>query len=240
MLTRLVVPTPPLEATLVEGLRSGAYAGEPIGFNSTRQALDTIGQAAAWECTVVAALHTVVKPLLADAPVSLKEFMRHAMATAAACKVVAECNGVPHHDMYLAGLFHNVGVPILAHAFPADYSQIVSTLMGSNLELQSEEERVLSFDHQEVGSLFLMTVPLPDSTWQAAAQHHQPGFQIEPATAAVRVCSSLAHQVGCSLGLANAAPQISSGDIAAIGVTDEALPRLLNTVATAANLADRI
>lgn len=239
MLSRLVVPSPELSRTIEAGLQTGLYTGEPVSFPSLREAFDAIGSPMAWEICMMGALDCMSRALLRGSEISHKEFLRHSMATAAGARSIARHHGMPELTFYLAGLFHDIGIPLLAHARFDDYNQFPAMLMGSAMSLEALEQRQFGFDHQEVGSTFLMTLTAPDAVWQTAAQHHFDGFISHPVISAVRISANVSHQVGCTLGFANAPAAMPPHCLTDVGLDETALVSLAGELAAAAGRADR-
>ncbi len=239
MLSRLVVPSPELSRIIENGLQTGLYTGEPVTFPTLRDAFDAMGSPLSWEICMMGALDCMSRALLRGSDMSHKEFLRHSMATAAGARSIARHHGMPELTFYLSGLFHDIGIPLLAHAKPDDYNQFPRMLMGSAMSLEHLEQRHFGFDHQEVGSTFLMTLTAPDAVWQTAAQHHFDGFISHPVISAVRISANVSHQVGCTLGIANAPPAMPPHCLTDVGLDETALVSLAGELATAAGLADR-
>lgn len=240
MITRLVVPTPEFESTIKNGLKAGIYTEEPIEFTDLRQAFSAIDQETTWELTIKAGLETISRPLLNQSGLSLKEFLRHSFATAAGCASIAEFLDLPKHQFIVAGLFHNIGIPVLANSFPDSYKTFQNVLPGSSTFLEDLERNEFGFTHEDAGAVFLMAATSPDNSWKSASNHHSPDETNDLITASVRVCSNVAHQVGCTLGFANACNKLHPSLIPGIGLTDHALSKIASAMATASNQASKI
>lgn len=235
MITRLVVPSPEFEANIKEGLRKGIYTDEPVDFPDLRQAFAALDQQMSWEIAVTAGLETLVKPMLKDKGISTREFMRHALATAAGCGVIATHLDLPKQNFIVSGLYHNIGIPVLLNSFPEDYNQIIEQATGSNQQIELLERDAFGFTHEDVGSVFLMACTFPDNAWRTASSHHSPEFADDLLVASVRLCSNIAHQVGCTLGLANGCNSIHPNLISSIGLNDSAMSEMANRMAFAAS-----
>jgi HD-like signal output (HDOD) protein len=80
------------------------------------------------------------------------------------------CNISPD-QAYMAGLFHECGVPILMQRFPG-YCKAFRLGEGHNWPDFREEDRCLSTDHTVVGYLVARHWNLPDFVCQAVRYHH--------------------------------------------------------------------
>lgn len=240
MITRLVVPTPEFEANIRNGLKSGIYSPEPIDFEDLRQAFAAFDQPTTWEIAVTAGLESIVRPLLARTPISTPEFLRHSLATAAGCGVIAEYLGHPKGPFLVAGLYHNVGLAVMANKSPDIYTQFVANVSGSNQTIEELESSEFGFTHEDAGSVFLMAATFPDYVWKSASDHHSPENTSDLVAASVRVCANIAHQVGCTIGLANGCNAIHPTLIPRIGLKESAMGVMAQKMADAAMKASKL
>jgi|GEM_PF-2494538 len=234
MITRLVVPTPEYENNIKRGLKKGIYTDEPIDFPDLRQAFSALDQPTSWEIAVTGGLETIVRPMLKDQAISAKEFLRHALATAAGCGVIANHLNLPKQQFIVAGLYHNIGIPVLVNSFSSTYFNFFEQLSGSSLTLENLEREEFGFSHEDAGSAFLMACTFPDNAWRSAAGHHENDHTNDLICASVRLCSNIAHQVGCTLGIANTCNSLHPSLISAIGLNESAMSEMANCMASAA------
>jgi hypothetical protein len=240
MITRLVVPAPEFEEAIKSGLKAGAYTDEPIEFVDLRQAFAAFENATTWEIVIKAGLETIARQLLKTSGLSTREFMRNSSATAAGCSTIAAHLDLPKPPFMVAGLFHNIGIPVLANYFPDSYKTFQNALPGSNTLLEDLERNEFGFTHEDAGALFLMNSISPDSTWQGAANHHSSEETSDLVSATIRVRSNVAHQVGCTLGFANSCNKLHPSLIPGIGLNDHALAQMTQAMANASHQASKI
>lgn len=93
-----------------------------------------------------------------------------ALSSVVAGKVISACNISPD-QAYMAGLFHECGVPILMQRFP-DYCKAFRLGEGRNWPNFREEDRHFNTDHAVVGYLVARHWSLPDFICQAIRYHH--------------------------------------------------------------------
>ncbi len=87
-----------------------------------------------------------------------------------AAKQLSACNISPD-QAYMAGLFHECGVPILMQRFP-EYCKAFRLGEGQNWPDFREEDRRFNTDHTVVGYLVAKYWHLPDFICQAVRYHH--------------------------------------------------------------------
>ncbi len=86
-------------------------------------------------------------------------------------KQISACN-IAVDQAYMAGLFHECGVPILMQRFP-DYCQSFRLNQGSNWPDFKEEDKRFNTDHCVVGFMVTKHWNLPEFICQAVRHHHE-------------------------------------------------------------------
>lgn len=76
----------------------------------------------------------------------------------------------PNGSEYLAGLLRDVGWPLLAHFFPAEFHEIFS----SPRPMAEAEKRLFPFGHAAIASAICARSSMPLRVVNAVAQHHAP------------------------------------------------------------------
>lgn len=87
-----------------------------------------------------------------------------------AAKQISACN-IAVDQAYMAGLFHECGVPILMQRFP-EYCQSFRLNQGSNWPDFHDEDKRFNTDHTVVGFLVTRHWSLPEFICQAVHYHH--------------------------------------------------------------------
>ena len=77
--------------------------------------------------------------------------------------------------VYMAGLFHDCGIMLLAKRFP-DYIEKITKGLKANLFIEKVEEENFNCNHSAVGCLVARSWKLPDLVCQAVRYHHQEDF----------------------------------------------------------------
>jgi len=88
-----------------------------------------------------------------------------------AAKQLSACN-IAVDQAFMAGLFHECGVPILMQRFP-DYCQTFRLNQGSNWPDFHDEDKRFNTDHTVVGFLVTKHWNLPEFICQAVRFHHE-------------------------------------------------------------------
>lgn len=125
------------------------------------------------------------------------------LASVIAYERVSVCNIFPE-QAYMAGIFHDCGVPVLMERFP-DYCQ--ATGMDGRARKWAdvrEEDRAFQVDHCSIGYLLARHWRLPDFVAEAIRNHHELSRLSSPASRSVMAVLQLAiHLYSAEQQLAN-------------------------------------
>lgn len=238
MLGRMVMPSRDLESTIRVGLASGAFGTAVEPGSDVRDAFGSIGQERSFRAAVTAGLFCMVSRLLNSTPIEPKRFMQHAMATAAGCEVIADHIEQPRKPFYAAGLYHLIGLAVLAASNPYSYGNWMQTLPGGTRTLMEAERAEFGYDHGQAGAYFLAASTFPDYVSHVALAGR--GADESSLTVTVALCSAIAHEVGCTIGFANAGIQMPSGAISQLGLTDSVMAKIAERMAQAVGQASAL
>lgn len=89
-------------------------------------------------------------------------FWRHALGTAVVSSKLGTAFGFGnHHETYLCGLLHDIGVLINCVLFPEDFTDVIVEAITDKQPLEVVEERILGFTHAETGRILAEKWRLP-------------------------------------------------------------------------------
>jgi len=114
----------------------------------------------------------------------LKSYWSHAMLCAELLLIIQHhCpfeNSVNSLDVHLAGLFHDIGFPLLGHFFPEIHQQL-NRMVGSNPSIPelAIEKFSLGVTHCELGYWLVKAWNLPTAVSTAILNHHAPDYRGE-------------------------------------------------------------
>ena len=103
-------------------------------------------------------------------------FWRRSLAASVVASRFAEALAPRRRDeVSISGLLADIGIPILAEAFPEEYTPIVSQFCpyGQSIDLEAEQEAV-ELGHGEVSAMVLAHWSLPDEVARAVNLHQSP------------------------------------------------------------------
>ena len=105
-------------------------------------------------------------------------FWKNSLVTALASKQFAKII-FPDiaEDAFFVGLLHNIGILALIQCIPKQYSIVLQEMSQTHCEFHEAEQRILGFDHAEVGEYFTRKWGFPEIFLTPIQYHHDPeGF----------------------------------------------------------------
>jgi HD-like signal output (HDOD) protein len=118
-------------------------------------------------------------------------FWVHSMLTGTACKRVAEDLGFRiGSEAFVAGLLHDLGLPVMHKFFKNDFEAIVTNFKNNETQILECERDQLGMDHQEIGHFLANKWSLPEHLSNSILYHHKPSAAPEK-----DVLTSLVHLV---------------------------------------------
>jgi len=102
-------------------------------------------------------------------------FWKHSMLAGTASKRVAEDLGFRiGSEAFVAGLLHDLGVPVMHKFFKSEFEAIVNDILDNNIPLIEAEEKHLGLNHQDVGNYLANKWNLPEHLSKSILNHHKP------------------------------------------------------------------
>lgn len=172
-LARVINRDPGVTAMLFKVCNSAAYR-QHHPFESVEAILHALGVKQTFNLVQAIALAGTME--VKRHPRAYEAFWARSQAVAQIAMLVAEeriavCNIFPD-QAYLAGIFHDCGVPLLMQRFPTYCAEMELDRPGRWIELV-EEDRKFSADHCVVGYLVARHWNLPDFICDAIRNHHE-------------------------------------------------------------------
>ncbi|MDR9500962.1 MAG: HDOD domain-containing protein [Desulfurivibrionaceae bacterium] len=104
-----------------------------------------------------------------------RSFWRHSVVVGRIAELLAEVIRVQvYEDIYLAGLFHDIGMLSLDIQVPSFYPQLQRPGFLDTLSLCGAEHHYMGADHCQVGAYLAENMGLPKAFVDAAKFHHHP------------------------------------------------------------------
>jgi putative nucleotidyltransferase with HDIG domain len=104
-----------------------------------------------------------------------EKFWDHSLGCAVGAKVIG--NYLRHdkiEELFVSGLLHDIGKIVEMMYLSDEYTKVVSVIDSENILMTAAENKVLGYNHAEVGKLLAEKWNLPAKLVQVIAYHHQP------------------------------------------------------------------
>jgi HD-like signal output (HDOD) protein len=163
---------------------------------------------------------------------SMARFNRHSAAVAVlsdqiASRVQTDCP----EGAFVAGLLHDLGRLLIALGLPDEFARLIKLHEHSEKSWTDCERELLGFTHAELSAMALVTWRFPEQVQIAVRDHHhpptfQPGGMV-PLSAIVDAANQYVNSTGDSIVAGKVVGAEDAGAIAALGIPEENLSRLL-------------
>lgn len=173
-LARVIRQDPALAGGVLKIANSAAYGAAREIF-SIDEALLRIGLKQTGRLALALSLHNMIpRTGLGADP---QDYWRHLLGTATSASVVVRtqpelAEDVDEESAYLLGLFHDVGLLVLAGQYEKEYMAARRAANETERPYHVVEAEVLGTDHGELGALIARSWGLPDKVVRAIRSHH--------------------------------------------------------------------
>jgi diguanylate cyclase (GGDEF)-like protein len=169
-ISKVISRDPALTARILK-VANSAWCGVRQSVSTLNQAVNLLGL----NGTLSLALSFSMVRSLQNAGGSMFDHLtywrRSAIAANATVSAGAGQTTISQGELFLGGLFQDIGMLILAEALPS-YGQFTVAAANDHNALVEIELRELGADHSQVGSWFLSNSKLPDSLVKAVSESH--------------------------------------------------------------------
>lgn len=173
-LARIITDDQVLTARLLKLVNSSFY-GFPQRISTVTGAIVLLG----FDAIRSLLLTTSVFDLFANRNRQKKQdqerFWDHSLGCAVGAKVIG--NYLRHdriEELFVSGLLHDIGKIVEMMFLPDEFNNVVAAVNKENILMTTAENKVLGFNHAEVGKLLVEKWNLPVKLVQVIAHHHQP------------------------------------------------------------------
>jgi HD-like signal output (HDOD) protein len=233
-LARVINQDPGLAAMLFRLVGAGAYRQHPR-FESVDQILQVIGVEQTFNLVQAIAIAIAGAGDIRRNRAVYEAFWARSQAVGQLAMLIADervavCNIFPD-QAYLAGIFHDCGVPLLMQRFPSYCAEMKLGVAGRWTDLATED-RKYNADHCVVGYLVARHWRLPGFICDAIRYHHlirEPGLEEARTMAAIlQLAIEFYHRV--HYGENDEWALIQADVLGELGLAEEGLPEFVDIV----------
>ncbi|MFV8834625.1 HDOD domain-containing protein [Aquisalimonas sp.] len=187
----------PAMASRVLGVVNSAFYGFPTRVDTIPMAITIIGTRGLRDLMLGMSVTRAFRGIGTQL-VSMERFWEHAIYCGLMARALGRENGQRDAEqLFLAGLFHDLGKLVIYHVMPNEAAALLREFATSEHPLPELERRHLGCTHGEVGQELLRRWNLPELFQEAAACHHAPEQAIThpDTTALVHAADALTRKV---------------------------------------------
>lgn len=168
----------PAMSVKVLKLTNSAFYGLPREVDSVKQAVVIVGLAAVKNLVLAASVLDMFKGKDSDQE-SQEKFWRHSLAVGFSGRLLARHSRVrgmiDPDSVFSGGLLHDIGKVVMSCFLKKEYAEFIEERQKDTVTPTFEvEERVLGYNHADIGGVLAEQWKLPSRLKQAVAFHHRP------------------------------------------------------------------
>ena len=156
---------------------------------------------------------------------STKLLWDHSLSTALISRAIGnKITSVNNEEVFIAGLLHDIGKTVMNMNFSSEYEGVITQVYNDKIPFREVEEKLMGFDHTQVGALVLRKWNISQSLEEAVLHHHSPkAAKInQELTAVVSMANILSNIIRTSKGDDMDFTSLFSSDAAEVLGYDEA------------------
>jgi HD-like signal output (HDOD) protein len=86
--------------------------------------------------------------------------------------------GLTSHEVFLAGLMHNIGFPLMGHQFPKEFRQLENMINANpSLSIFNLESFAFGVNHAQIGAWLMNAWSMPQLITDIVYHHHNPYYR---------------------------------------------------------------
>ncbi|MCK5092090.1 MAG: HDOD domain-containing protein [Gammaproteobacteria bacterium] len=164
-----------LTASLLK-LVNSAYYGFPVKIDTVSRAVSIVGIRELRDMSLAMSAVEVFSSIPNNL-IDMASFWRHSVFCGLVAQALSEHCSILHKErLFIAGLLHDIGKLLIYCRLPEEACEILKRIETVPVDICLEEQRVLGFDHAQVGAELLALWQLPEGLQEIIACHHSPGL----------------------------------------------------------------
>jgi putative nucleotidyltransferase with HDIG domain len=155
-------------------LGNSSFFGFPSRIETVAETINLIGIQQVQDLISVSVVVEIFEGVSQDL-VNMTSFWKHSLACGLAARQLALARRVPKPEkFFVAGLLHDVGRMVLYLRDPEKARQVFTLYLSDTILLRDAEQKVLGFDHTEIGEALLKYWNYPANLYSTVRYHHHP------------------------------------------------------------------
>ncbi|HHV15056.1 MAG TPA: HDOD domain-containing protein [Gelria sp.] len=212
-------------------MANSAFYGFPRRIGSVTDAIIRLGFRTLRSIVMAASVSDILSEEMEGYALGYGELWRHSQCTAMAARLIARKSKFAFLDVaYTAALLHDIGKVILNNTMKETYREVVAHVTKDNISFIEAENKVLGFNHAEVGARVAEKWNLPPETVEAIQFHHSPeDAQVNPRlTAIVHLADAICVSMGIGMGIDGLLYPISGEALELLGLDELEIENIIS------------
>ncbi|NLK73519.1 MAG: HDOD domain-containing protein [Clostridiales bacterium] len=184
-------------------MANSAYYGVQRKISTVSDAVILLGFQAVKSMVLSATVSKIMAKELPGYGFQRDALWKQSLAAAICARLIARKARYSKPDQaYIAGLLRDIGKVILDYYLTEQYKSIIEMVDSQNISFVEAEEKILGYNHGEIGAKIAEKWNLPQELVEAIAHHHDPEAEvINPKLVAItHVADAIVMMVGIHLG----------------------------------------
>jgi len=173
-----VINTDPALVTRLLKVVNSPFYGFPSQISTISRAITIIGTRELTHLVLATAVIDAFKGIPTSL-INMSEFWRHSLASAIAAKYLAKaCGQRATERFFISGLLQNIGSLVIYQSVPELAREAINSAEFGHEVIYKAEQRILGFDHTDVGQALVRAWRLPNSLEEVVKCHHTPSESV--------------------------------------------------------------
>ena len=183
-IAELIAVDPSLSARLLKIANSSFYSF-PSQVDTLSRAITLIGTADLYSLALATSTPDMFKALDGNEHINIEQYWRHSVITGLIGRSLAKQLNERHSEnLFLAGLFHNLGKLVILEQMPDKFIEIEKRLSAEIAPWVIEKE-ILDYSYADVGQALLDVWNMPNNIIDMVANQHTPELAIDTKSASL-------------------------------------------------------
>ncbi|MEJ2634051.1 MAG: HDOD domain-containing protein [Calditrichia bacterium] len=196
-------------------LANSAYYGFPKEISTLNLAIVVLGFNALRDLVLSISVIDRFSMHEYDENFEVEQFWRHALIVGRGARVLAKFLNYPvTGEVFVAGLLHDIGYPVMLQNFPEDFMCAAEYANNHGISFHESENNVLDFTHTQLGGWLAEGWNLPDKLVRAIRYHHAPekNHSYQDLVNIIHMADLISYTIGEGSGIKNNS-QLPEGEI---------------------------
>jgi HD-like signal output (HDOD) protein len=226
VLDRFICSDPKLKERILRAVHQFATPDREHPLDTIADCMEVMSDSVVTEIAMVMILDQINAEVFKGSGFLSREMTKHAVATAAVLKWLAQRQGTDADIAFIHGMLYRIGIPVLCNWNPLNYAQAIAKIPGTSVQLVDAERSIMTIDHFMAGTEMAIVYEFPH--W--FQEELDPTRLPTPTRRNVAFASTVAHKLGYDMGLANRGPDLTPKMLQAAKMEQDELPELRHYV----------